>query len=278
MAYIVERNNRFYIVAYDGIDPLSGRERRRWHPAGRSRADTEAIVTTLAAKTLPPPDVSTSPLTFGKFLSEQWMSRRRPRLGASTAHLYQWMIDNDINQRICDIPIRALRVEHIDHLYRELLEHGSRTGGALANKTVYDVHVIVRSSLADATRRVLVATDVALVALAPRAQPRARCGLEIWTAAQVGGYLGSAAHCGSSRHCISLRSPGCGAVNSPVSAGATGNATGIASSSRAVDGLLWGDRWKCPSRPARVGKQCVESPVLSDGLRRARRTPCRPRL
>ena len=34
MAYIIERNIRFYVVAYDGIDPLTGRERRRWHPVG----------------------------------------------------------------------------------------------------------------------------------------------------------------------------------------------------------------------------------------------------
>ena len=133
-------------------------------------------------------------MTFGKFLSEQWMPRRRPQLGASTAHRYQWMIDNYINPRIGDIPIRALRVEHIDHLYRELLEHGSRSAGALASKTVSDVHVIIRSSLADATRRHLVASNVALVAQAPRAQPRARCGPETWTAAQLGRYLASAAH------------------------------------------------------------------------------------
>ena len=36
MAYIVHRKDRFYVVAYDGIDPINGRERRRWHPAGNS--------------------------------------------------------------------------------------------------------------------------------------------------------------------------------------------------------------------------------------------------
>ena len=29
MAYIISRNNRFYVVAYDGVDPATGRERRR---------------------------------------------------------------------------------------------------------------------------------------------------------------------------------------------------------------------------------------------------------
>ncbi len=34
MSYIVQRKDRFYVVAYDGLDPLTGRERRRWHPVG----------------------------------------------------------------------------------------------------------------------------------------------------------------------------------------------------------------------------------------------------
>ncbi|HNQ07980.1 MAG TPA: hypothetical protein PKH97_12450, partial [Tetrasphaera sp.] len=34
---IVQRQDRFYVVAYDGLDPLTGKERRRWHPAGRDR-------------------------------------------------------------------------------------------------------------------------------------------------------------------------------------------------------------------------------------------------
>ena len=142
MAYI-ERNTRFYVVAYDGIDPVTGRERRRRHPAGRSRENAEAIATTLDTRALPPPGPSASPLTFGKFLSEQWMPRRRPQLGASTAYRCQWMIDYYINPRIGDISLtRALRVEHVDHLYQDLRAHGSRTGGDLANKTVYDVHVM----------------------------------------------------------------------------------------------------------------------------------------
>ncbi|MEO6492577.1 MAG: hypothetical protein ABIP99_07055, partial [Ilumatobacteraceae bacterium] len=43
MAYIVKRNNHFFVVTYDGIDPTSGKERRRWQLAGTSRADAEAI-------------------------------------------------------------------------------------------------------------------------------------------------------------------------------------------------------------------------------------------
>ena len=75
MAYIVTRNRRFYVVAYDGIDPLTGRERRRWHPAGASRLDAEAIVATNDAAASPPADPSTRALTVGRFLTEQYVVR-----------------------------------------------------------------------------------------------------------------------------------------------------------------------------------------------------------
>ena len=122
------------------------------------------------------------------------MPRRRPQLRATTAHRYQWMITNYINPRIGDAQVRCLRVEHLDRLYRELLTSGSRTGGELASKTVYDVHVIMRSSLADAVRRSLASWHVALDAHAPCAQPRARCGPETWTACQLRDFLASVAH------------------------------------------------------------------------------------
>jgi integrase len=194
MAYIIERKDRFYVVAYDGIDPITGRERRRWHPAGRSRVDAEAIAATL--EQTPRPVVPTCPtaMALGQFLSEQWMPKRRAQLGHSTAHRYAWMIDNYINTRIGDIPLRSLRVEHLDGLYHSLLTTGSRGAGPLAPKTVYDVHVIVRSSLADAVRRHLVDTNVALAAHAPRSTPRARRGPETWTASQLSQFLSSAAH------------------------------------------------------------------------------------
>ena len=35
--YVAQRRNRFYAVIYEGIDPITGRERRRWHPAGTDR-------------------------------------------------------------------------------------------------------------------------------------------------------------------------------------------------------------------------------------------------
>ena len=33
--YVVTKGDRFYAVIYEGVDPITGRERRRWHAAGQ---------------------------------------------------------------------------------------------------------------------------------------------------------------------------------------------------------------------------------------------------
>lgn len=32
--YVARKRDRYYAVIYDGLDPVTGRERRSWHPAG----------------------------------------------------------------------------------------------------------------------------------------------------------------------------------------------------------------------------------------------------
>ena len=83
MAYIVSRNRRFYVVAYDGIDPLTGRERRLWHPAGGIASDAEARSRRRSSCSARAPATVGRPLTVGRFLTEQWMPRRRPQLRAT---------------------------------------------------------------------------------------------------------------------------------------------------------------------------------------------------
>ena len=116
MAYIVQRNHRFYVVAYDGIDPLTRRHRRRWHPAGRSREDAEAIVAQLAFDRDAYRQRATSRLTVGTFLVDTWMPRRRRELRPGTAKRYEWMVRNYIAPVVGDLQLTALRAEHLDRL------------------------------------------------------------------------------------------------------------------------------------------------------------------
>jgi hypothetical protein len=89
MSYIIQRQNRFYVVAY-GVDPLTGKERRRWHAAGHDRADAAAMVRRLEQERDDPPPKIGGPMTVGQFLREQWMRRQ---VRATTAYRYAWFVE-----------------------------------------------------------------------------------------------------------------------------------------------------------------------------------------
>ena len=40
--YTARKGNRWYAVIYHGLDPVTGREQRSWHPAGASQDDAPA--------------------------------------------------------------------------------------------------------------------------------------------------------------------------------------------------------------------------------------------
>lgn len=78
MSYIVQRNSRFYVVAYNGHDPITGRERRRWHPAGTDHADGIALQRRIERQRAIP----TRGLSTGKFMTTTWLATK----GGLTQH------------------------------------------------------------------------------------------------------------------------------------------------------------------------------------------------
>lgn len=124
MAYIVQRKDRFDVVAYDGTDPTTGRERRRRHPAGHSRSDAEAIASRLDAIVEADAEVIATQLRFGRYLTEQFMPMRRQRLQSTTACRYEWMIEHYIKPTLGTMALLSIRAEHLDCLYRDLLATG----------------------------------------------------------------------------------------------------------------------------------------------------------
>ena len=99
MTYIVQRKTRFYVVAYDGLDPLTGRERRRWIPIGHDRAEAEAVVARLDSERIAGPAPRRGTVTVGEFLTRTWMPPKRRHVRATTAYRYAWFIDRYINPR-----------------------------------------------------------------------------------------------------------------------------------------------------------------------------------
>jgi integrase len=188
MAYIVQRRDRFYVVAYDGLDPLTGKERRRWHPVGRDRAEAEAVAERLDRERPDAPPAIGGPTTVGAFLTETWLPCKRRQVRATTTYRYAWFVERYIVPAIGAVPLRRLRIDHLERLYQHLTTTGGRHGTGLAPKTVLEVHMIIRAALDLAVQRALLDHNVAQLRLPRAGTSTARS----WTATELATFLAAA--------------------------------------------------------------------------------------
>lgn len=90
--YVARKGKRWYAVIYDGLDPVTGRERRSWHPAGTERADAEQLARRLAAAVNGRNDEGRA-LSFGAYLTTQWLPGKKVALTASSWDGYRRKIE-----------------------------------------------------------------------------------------------------------------------------------------------------------------------------------------
>lgn len=189
--YIAKKGNQFYAVIYEGLDPVTGKEKRTWHPAGPDRTAAERLAGKLAAEAEGAND-STRSLTFGAYLTEQWLPGKANTLAESTWHGYRRKIDRHILPTLGRTPIRRLKVADLERLYDTKLRPTDPDVKALAPKTVLEIHLIIRGALAAAVKRGMLTRNVATVAHAPRLRSIPKHEAQAWTADQVAVFLRAA--------------------------------------------------------------------------------------
>lgn len=188
--YIAQRRGRFYVVIYEGRDPVTGKEQRRWHPAGTDRGEAERLMKKLATtKTRRVEGVRS--LTVGAYLTSQWLPAKKLHLATSTYRGYERNVQLHVLPVLGRTGLRRLRYQQIESLYDSLLHPTS--GKGLSPKTVYEIHLLIRNALADALRRGLVTRNVALVARAPKQRSLQKIEGQAWTDEQLRTFLRTAA-------------------------------------------------------------------------------------
>lgn len=188
--YVAQRRGRFYAVIYEGLDPVTGRERRTWHPAGTDRAAAERLAARLAIEEQGRAD-EVRALTFGAYLSGQWLPGKKLQLAASTYRGYERNVDRHVIPALGRIGLRRLRHHHIESFYDRLLTPNAERP-ALAPKTVYEIHLVIRGALDEAVRRGLLTRNVALIARSPRLGAIQKTEAQAWTADQLQQFLRAA--------------------------------------------------------------------------------------
>jgi len=118
--YVASKGDRWYAVIYEGLDPVTGKERRRWYPAGATREEAERLAARLAAEVNGRND-GVRWLTFGAYLTTRWLPGKKINLAHSTWDGYRRKIDRHILPVIGKVPIRRLRAHHLEALYDRML-------------------------------------------------------------------------------------------------------------------------------------------------------------
>jgi integrase len=187
--HVAKKGSRYYAVVYEGTDPVTGKERHRWHQGGDTRRDAERVLTELVKRLHDGDYRSPERITLGDYLVERWLPLRKSQLGHSTFDSYRRSIDLHVLPRIGMIPLQRLTPEDLDSFYADLLTEGRLNGGGggLAPKTVRNMHGMLHKALADACRKGTVQRNVAGLADPPRA--RRRSAMQVWNAEQLRQFL-----------------------------------------------------------------------------------------
>jgi hypothetical protein len=81
---IQKKGNRRYAVVYDGIDPGTGKKRRRWVPAGTRRSDAERVLSDVIRRKYDGEPAPTEKLTVGQYLTQRWLPIQKSKVRAAS--------------------------------------------------------------------------------------------------------------------------------------------------------------------------------------------------
>jgi len=184
--HVLRRGTTWSYVVDVGRDPASGRRRQRTKGGFRTKKEAQqalaALIRTLGDGTY----VARDPQTLDEWI-QRWLGTMAPKVRSSTLRDYANGL-NRVSERLGQMPLQSLRPLDVEELYAALLKSGGRGGGALAPKTVRNIHIALRRSLADATRLGLVSRNVAALVKPPAP---VRHDLVTWTAGEVRTFLGA---------------------------------------------------------------------------------------
>ena len=191
--YTAKKGNRYYAVIYEGVDPATGKERRRWYAAGPWKADADKLVTELVKRRHDGGYRTPDKISLGAYLTDKWLTAQRSQLKHSTFDSYRRTIELHVLPTLGEVQLSRLQPEDLDALYARLLDSGRRNGagGGLSPASVRYVHRILRKALNDALRKGTITRNPAATADPPRrsGEDPSEQEMRVWTAAQLQSFL-----------------------------------------------------------------------------------------
>ena len=193
MAHIAKKGNRYFVVAYGGINRATGGEKRDWSDGFATRKEAEREAAAIEKRKEDGDYRSPDRIALSGYLNDRWLPLKKSQLSRSTFDSYRNNVRLHVAPRIGTIQLRQLQPEDLDTFYAELLVDGklNGAGGGLAPKTVRNIHGMLRKALADAHRKGTVHRNVADLADPPKVRNGGAKDHQVWSADELRSFLGA---------------------------------------------------------------------------------------
>ena len=162
------------VVIYLGHDPVTGKERHKWHTVHGNRKAAERELTRLLREFDTGAYVDAVKLTVKEYLEKWLQDYARVNVAGKTFERYAAVVKHQLAPALGSLPLAKLQPLHIQTCYSQMLQGGRKDGreGGLSPQTVLHHHRILRQALQQAVRWQLLARNPADAVEPPRPQPR----------------------------------------------------------------------------------------------------------
>ncbi len=162
--HIRERSPGHWAIIIEMRDPETGTRKRKWHSFAGNKREAQIECARLVSEVKVGTYVEPSKTTLGQFLA-RWLDDVRTRVRPKTHERYAQICHKNIAPLLGAIALAKLRPEQISGAYVKALASGRRKGdGGLSPRTVYQIHAILKSALAQAVKwEILVRNPAAAV-------------------------------------------------------------------------------------------------------------------
>src|SRR5262249_18130727 len=175
--HIRERSPGHWAIVLDVRDPATGKRRRKWHSFRGTKRQAQIECSRLITEAAGGTCVDPSRMTVAAYF-RHWLDHMRAHVSPRSLECYRELAAN-ILPWIGTIIISKLRPAEIAGMYAHALETGRRDGsGGLSPRTVYHMHVLLKSALARAVKWEMLSRNPAAAMKPPKVERRQMRGLD----------------------------------------------------------------------------------------------------
>ena len=169
--HIRERSSGHWAIVIDVRDPSTDKRRRKWHSFKGTKRQAQVECARLISGLQNGTCVDPSRMTVAGYFG-YWLDYRRPHVSPRSLECYRELAAN-ILPWIGTIIISKLRPAEIAGMYAHALETGRRDrSGGLSPRTVYHMHVLLKSALAQAVKWEMLGRNPADAVKPPKVERR----------------------------------------------------------------------------------------------------------